>query len=312
MARIRTVKPELFSHDGLYEAEIEAGLPVRLAFAGLFTVADREGRFKWRPRILKVGVLPHDTIDFSRVLDALMTRGFVVKYADATGEEFGYIPSFLKHQVINNRESASVLPDPALCRVIAGDLTRDQRVPDACPTPLVQDQGEGKGKEGKGTTTTSPSPVGSEDPEAAAGESQASQQAEPDGEDFVLTPPAAKPVERKPKLPPCPVEKLRELYHEFMPNNPRTVKLNADRRRKAEARWREAAAMPVDPDVHPFGYLTAEEGLAAWRMYFEICNLSAFLTNKTPPRPGHENWKADFDFMISDTGFTKAIENRYH
>jgi hypothetical protein len=64
MARIRTVKPELFRHDSLFEAEQECQLPLRLAFIGLFTCCDREGRFRWRLRQLKLDVLPYDSIDF--------------------------------------------------------------------------------------------------------------------------------------------------------------------------------------------------------------------------------------------------------
>jgi len=93
MGRIRTVKPELFRHEGLYELEQETGLPIRIAFAGLFTCCDREGRFEWKPRTLKLDVLPWDECDFSRVLDALMTRGFIKKYA-SEGREFGFIPSW--------------------------------------------------------------------------------------------------------------------------------------------------------------------------------------------------------------------------
>jgi hypothetical protein len=46
MGRIRTVKPELFQHGDLFDAEVESGFPLRLAFIGLFTCCDREGRFK--------------------------------------------------------------------------------------------------------------------------------------------------------------------------------------------------------------------------------------------------------------------------
>ena len=52
--RIRTVKPEFFLHEGLYELESQTKLPIRLSFSGLWCVADREGRFKWEPR--KIGV----------------------------------------------------------------------------------------------------------------------------------------------------------------------------------------------------------------------------------------------------------------
>lgn len=109
MARIRSVKPELFKHEGLFEAEMNYQLPLRLAFIGLFTCCDKEGRFRWQPRRLKLDVFPYEDIDFSRVLDALQSRGFIVKY-DNQGEVYGCIPSWLRHQHINNREIASKLP----------------------------------------------------------------------------------------------------------------------------------------------------------------------------------------------------------
>ena len=151
MARIRTVKPELFRHEGLYDLEAELGLPVRLAWIGLFTIADREGRFKWRPRAIKAEVLPYDEVDFSRVLDALATRGFLVKYGNA-GNEYGWIPTFTAHQIVNNRERASDSPahDAPGSKVIEVSelLTRESRVTDAPSTPLENYSGEGNGKEG--------------------------------------------------------------------------------------------------------------------------------------------------------------------
>ncbi|AWC21399.1 hypothetical protein CO731_00850 [Aminobacter sp. MSH1] len=143
MARIRTIKPEFFKHEELFEAEQETGLPLRLAFAGLWTQCDREGRFVWRPRQLKVDVLPYDDIDFARVLDALCTRGFVQKY-EVENRAFGIVPSWKRHQVINNRETASAIPEPVE-NLEQSDaiVTRRSRVGHAS-------QGEGKGREGKG------------------------------------------------------------------------------------------------------------------------------------------------------------------
>src|SRR5580658_8914126 len=103
MSRIRTVKPELFNHEGLFEAEQHYQLPLRLAFIALFTCCDREGRFRWQPRRLKLDILPYDNVDISRVLDALVTRGFIVKY-EHQGEFYGCIPSWSRHQHINHRE----------------------------------------------------------------------------------------------------------------------------------------------------------------------------------------------------------------
>lgn len=111
MARIRTVKPDLFRHEALFEAEQESGLPLRLAFIGLFTACDREGRFEWRPRALKLDVLPYDNADFSKVLDALAKHGFIEKYS-VNGSDYGRIPSWNNHQLINMREAKSKIPEP--------------------------------------------------------------------------------------------------------------------------------------------------------------------------------------------------------
>jgi hypothetical protein len=110
--RIRTVKPQFFQDERLYDIEINTGLPIRVIFIGLWCVADREGRFDWNPRRLKVQILPHDeSVDFGAALEALSEGGFIFDYHSG-GKDFGCIPGFRSHQVINNRESPSSRPDP--------------------------------------------------------------------------------------------------------------------------------------------------------------------------------------------------------
>lgn len=151
--RIRTVKPEFFQHGALYDAETAEGLPLRLAFAGLWCMADREGRFEWKPRELKLHILPYDEVDFARVLHVLETRGFIGTYTAADGRSYGWIPSFTRHQVINNREEQSRLPAPPAQVVTAyreQELTRASRAPHASARVTHATQGE---LEGKGTGT---------------------------------------------------------------------------------------------------------------------------------------------------------------
>lgn len=144
--RIRTVKPEFFTHEGLFDAEKETSLPLRVSFAGLWCAADREGRFKWEPRRLGVAILPYDGIDFSRVLDALTTRGFIHKYT-REGVDYGWIPTFTKHQVVNNREKPSELPEH--CEMLDSDATttREGRVTHASK---AEGKGREHGREGNG------------------------------------------------------------------------------------------------------------------------------------------------------------------
>ena len=155
--RIRTVKPQLFKHEELFDAEEESGLPLRLVYIGLFCCCDREGRFKWKERSLKSDIMPFDEIDFSASLQALIKHGFLSKY-EVDDVQYGCIPSFLTHQVINNRETASVIPaNPQLIdtkelpRVDDASSTRKAREEHAAcaRTSGREGKGIGKGKEGK-------------------------------------------------------------------------------------------------------------------------------------------------------------------
>jgi hypothetical protein len=162
MSRIRTVKPELFKHEDLFDAEQNSKLPLRLAFIGLFTVADREGRFKWRPRTLKLDILPHDFIDFATILDALAHAGFIERY-EIEGEIYGWIPTFTKHQRFTGKEAETkslLPPPPQQQRGNSGETTGKH--PDASPkfpgetTGKLRGTQEGNGireRKGKGMDT---------------------------------------------------------------------------------------------------------------------------------------------------------------
>jgi len=148
--RIRTIKPELFRHEGLFDLEVETKLPIRVAWMGLFTCADREGRFPWRPRVLKTMILPYDEVDFSRLLEALASHGFIVKY-EVDGELYGCIPTFKKHQRFsgNEAQSESQLPAPP------SESTRELPGNDSGSKSDTSEKAvvfqEGNGREGKGT-----------------------------------------------------------------------------------------------------------------------------------------------------------------
>jgi len=143
--RIRTVKPEFFMHAELSDIERISNVPIRLAFIGLWCACDREGRFKWDARRLGVQILPYDNIDFEIILDILHENSFIEKY-EVDGKTYGCVPSFHRHQVINNREQESYLPPYHQPDLFSTDLTRDNTGEttraDAC-------SGEGREKEGK-------------------------------------------------------------------------------------------------------------------------------------------------------------------
>lgn len=106
----------------------------------------------------------------------------------------------------------------------------------------------------------------------------------------------------------CPVGSLVDLYHEFMPENPRVKVLSEKRKAAIRARWKDASKF----DFEPFGYARRSEGLLKWKVFFEVCAESDFMTGKVTPIPGRKLFIADIDFIFSPDGFAKILENKYH
>lgn len=138
MARIRTIKPEFFT-----SSDVVTRSPLaRLLYIGLWCEADREGRFEWKPKTLKLRYLPGDDGDIDDLAAELVEVGMLVIY-EVEGVLYAEIPGFKKHQVINNRESPSEIParvGHASARVKAegrkeGKEGREGRVDDTTPLP---------------------------------------------------------------------------------------------------------------------------------------------------------------------------------
>jgi hypothetical protein len=104
MARTRNLKPGFFKNDDLSELDPFA----RLLFAGLWTIADRDGRLEDRPKIIKAEILPHDQVDTEALLSQLADRGLIRRYS-AGGKKCIDIPKFLKHQNPHKKEVPSEL-----------------------------------------------------------------------------------------------------------------------------------------------------------------------------------------------------------
>lgn len=138
MAYIRTIKSTFFTSDDIVSLSPLA----RLLYIALWTEADREGRLTWRPGNFKLRFLPGDSCDIGELCSELVESGLVIPYT-VDGKTYAEIPTFTRHQVINNRERNSVLPH----RVIDATGTRNDASAsrdDATGTPLI-------GKERKGS-----------------------------------------------------------------------------------------------------------------------------------------------------------------
>lgn len=111
MARIRNIKPEFFLNEDLADLSPET----RLAFIGLWTLADQHGRLEDRPRRIRLMIFPyHPKTDIDRILCDLADRGFIYRYK-VDGADYIEVVNFEKHQFISGKErnKPSTIPAPS-------------------------------------------------------------------------------------------------------------------------------------------------------------------------------------------------------
>lgn len=105
MSRCRNIKPALF------ENEILGQMPgdTVLCFAGLWCLADREGRLEDRPMRIKAKIFPYRDVVVEEALKQLSEGGFIIRY-QIGNDAFIQVVNFLKHQHPHHKEQGSVIP----------------------------------------------------------------------------------------------------------------------------------------------------------------------------------------------------------
>ncbi|MGE5650932.1 MAG: hypothetical protein ACM34A_12115 [Bacillota bacterium] len=107
MARARNIKPGFFTNDVLAEVD-----PLgRILFAGLWTIADREGRLEDRPKKIKAQILPYDDCNCDELLQDLHKYGFILRY-ELNGNQYIQIIKWAEHQNPHVKEADSTIPAP--------------------------------------------------------------------------------------------------------------------------------------------------------------------------------------------------------
>lgn len=92
------------------------------------------------------------------------------------------------------------------------------------------------------------------------------------------------------KPPPCPHQKIIELYHEILPQLRQVRIWNEERQRILAKRWKE------DPN---------RQTLEWWREYFEYVRKCPWLMG------GDGKWEADLEWLVRPKNFVKVIEGKY-
>ena len=153
MARIRTIKPEFWTHEGL------SALPeaTHMLAAALLNYADDEGYFNANPGLIMAACSPirEPSVRIPESLRSLHAEGYLMLGVGPDGRRYGRIIHFADHQKISH-------PTPSKISAISitwedsGKLPEDSVNP---PEPLRPDwnreQGTGNGKE-QGTGNLSP------------------------------------------------------------------------------------------------------------------------------------------------------------
>lgn len=132
MARARNIKPGFFKNEDLAECTPWA----RLCFAGLWTLADREGRLEDRPKRIKGELFPYDTVDVEPLLQELERFKFILRY-EIDGFKAIQILEFAKHQSPHYSEVQSVIKPPTLPEPRGND---DRGVLGELPESLFHDE----------------------------------------------------------------------------------------------------------------------------------------------------------------------------
>lgn len=134
MARARNIKPGFFANEDLAECEPLA----RLLFAGLWCLADREGRLEDRPKRIRAELLPYDMCDADNLLNQLQARGFILRYTHGEGR-FIQVLKFDSHQNPHMKEAKSSIPAPgAAVQASAKEDAATTAAPDEYGASMVQ------------------------------------------------------------------------------------------------------------------------------------------------------------------------------
>ena len=127
--RARNIKPAFFKNYDL----ADCGAYAQILFAGLWCMADKDGRLENKPRLIKAEVFPYYDVDINGELTKLERLGFIRRYS-TSGYDVVEVMNFKKHQNPHHTEKASKLPscenqsDVSLCNKTEKDINESTTV----------------------------------------------------------------------------------------------------------------------------------------------------------------------------------------
>lgn len=284
--RARDIKPGFYKNEQLAECSILA----RLVFPGLWMLADREGRFEYRPKRIKAELLPFDNADMVELLGDLEANGLIVVY-EVGGSKYVWIPAFSRHQRPHTNEKASEIPPCEQELSSKEGTTRDLEEKDLSP----------RGKALR-PSSLSPSSLTPEKETLTPFESSSPMS----GGDLEMDQPKGESESQEHGKPSCPYWQIVEMYHAALPEHPRVKMLNASRQGAIRARWAD-----VGKRLRNMGQTCETKDRLTWlQRYFTKAAQSPFLTGQVHQRD-RPPYMTDFDFLMSPKGFAGVVEGKY-
>lgn len=278
MARIRTIKPEFWTHEDL-SALPE---PTHMLAAALLNHADDEGYFNANLGLVKAACSPlrEPSVSIHDSLNHLVRIGYIRLGVASDGKRYGHVVEFEKHQRVN-RATASKIKGLGLVWEVSVSA-HAQLTDTSSPEGKGREQGTGN-REGNLTT-----------PDGVVGDSADAPSPRPPSADVL--PFTGKQRAAIPAVPDCPHEEIIALYHEILPMCPPVRIWEEDRQKLLRTRWRDDAE---------------RQTLEWWRGFFDYVKSCPFLVGKKDPGPDREPFLATLEWLVRPKNFAKVIEGNY-
>lgn len=284
MARIRTIKPEFWTHEDL------SALPeaTHMLAAALLNHADDEGYFNANPGLVKAACCPlrEPSVSVQDSLNLLAKSGFIRLGAAADGKRYGLVVTFDEHQRVNRPTPSKIKP----LHVVWEDSSQAHtQLSEYSPPERNREQGTGKGKE-----------QGREEPSAPS--SAAPNDAQP-------TDLNQKRQEREQRLAAVTTEAIESFNASKLvkPNGGAlaTVSLKVGREnRQRQVQRCISVARQICAEDYQSAHITGE----FWNDYWSVAHADDFHSGRQRGGKGHENWVPDFEFLTRPATMLKLYD----
>jgi hypothetical protein len=292
MARIRTIKPEFWTHEDL------SALPeaTHMLAAALLNHADDEGYFNANPGLIKAACCPlrEPSVSIQDSLNLLFAAGFISLCTGSDGKRYGRIVKFDEHQRVNRPTLSKIKP---LCNVWEASPKAHAQLSEDSPPERNREQGKEQGREGEQGTSSLRSDSSTASPS--------------DPQPLTLTGEPSAPADlaaRRQERISTITDDAISAYNRILARPTGLLAavhatVGRDKRRQQVQRSVKTAS-EICLDQFRDAKITPE----FWETYFTACGEDGFHSGRGPYTGSHSNWRPDFEFLTRPTTMLKVFD----